>query len=584
MLKTNKRIKKVPLPIVQKSLLCIVLNIMFFSGSNLKAQTIAPYLFGQNAWLTDTIGTGGTMQYYGGQLKNNWQKVKDSKFTSVRIGGIGYDRYGPTVFQLLKLIDSIQINGGEPIVQISNFDNNGITYTAAMAGARVTAINVTNIGSLQRKVKYWEISNEPDGYAGNHSTTQIATYTKAFATQMKLADSTILIIAPQLSSYKPPAPSINRLTIDSLTNTSIATTDITGSVPGHTYGYVDFIGFHFYPFDGSYNPATRDSIINHITANTKFKSNLDALNLRLNTANSNHSRTSNPLKIAITEANMVNTNPLPALSDTLATGLSANSFIAGQFWAEILEYCMKDSVQFLNFWSVLEGTGQNSATDRGYLRQVNASKRPTWFHFKMVAENFKGTFKPNLYTSNLSTYKAFGYKNTAANEVGVIVMNQDLQSPRGTDTSVDTLRINFNNSAPTSLSDMKFYFNDSASAIPEYHCSITNETTMLLVFDITSGALIRKEVYNLGDALRTIDTGPEVWNLTSTTPITTQDQFNSYYDAVYSDLVISPPVGGITEVSTDSKTFRFSNTATINGDFEVPLGAEFTLLPTVTCP
>ena len=107
---------------------------------------------------------------------------------------------------------------------------------------------------------------------------------------------------------------------------------------------------------------------------------------------------------------------------------------------------------------------------------------------------------------------------------------------------------------------------------------------MLLVFDSNSPyALLRKEVYNLGDALRTIDTGPEVWNLGTSTPITTQAQFNSYYDAVYSDLVITP-ASAILEGSSDTKIFRFSNTATINGDFEVPLGAEFTLLPTVSCP
>jgi hypothetical protein len=129
--------------------------------------------------------------------------------------------------------------------------------------------------------------------------------------------------------------------------------------------------------------------------------------------------------------------------------------------------------------------------------------------------------------------------------------------------------------------------NTAIGASGVYNCTITKETTMLLIFDITTGALVTQQVYNLGDALRTTDTGPETWGLTSSTPIVTQADFNSYYDAVYSDMLIQPNSSNILEGSTDIKTLRFSNTATVdgvNGTFTVPSGAECTFLPTITCP
>src|ERR1035437_899162 len=149
---------------------------IFSSPDKMHAQAIAPYLFGQNAWMPGTIGgTPYTAHNYNGSLSTHWQDVQDSRCVSVRIGGDAYDCEAPaftyvtgppTTAQLLTLINDIQTHGGEPIVQIAYGDGNATNgaLTSTQAGALVYAINVTNISSIQRKVKYWSIGNEPDLY------------------------------------------------------------------------------------------------------------------------------------------------------------------------------------------------------------------------------------------------------------------------------------------------------------------------------------------------------------------------------------------------------------------------------------
>jgi len=540
-----------------------VLIILLFSCIYLpmKAQTIAPYFFGSNAWMPDSIGTH---KWYG-TLANHWQDVKASHCVSVRIGGNGYDQKTssggpPTTHQLLVLIDSIQVNGGEPMVQIDYADGdttNG-ALTSTQAGALVTAINVTYLSSIQRKVKYWIIGNEPDKFYTNPRNTAagMAIYIKAFAAKMKTADTTISIIAPELSSYNPGSTGI----LASLL-TYGGGNDITRQVPSHSYYYVDYISFHYYPFDST---QTRANVISKITSTGGFKDNLDSLTAKLTSPNSH--RSSNPIKIAITEGNINWRNP----SDKTVTGLSACSYIAGQFWAEMMEYCMQKNVQFLNFWSVIEGS------DLGFLRNSNGSKRPTWFNFSLVSENFKGTFLPNLYTGDSITYKAFAYKNTIANEIGVIVMNQNIQSPRGTDTTTNTFSINFNNAVPDAA-NMKFKFAATNAVIGTsgtYNCSIRKESTLLLVFDITTGGLKKRETYSLQDALRTTDTG-------TLTYITDSTVYSNHISSSVSSSIV---IGTGTSITAGTpKVFKATNSITINGPFSSGTSA-LTLEVVQACP
>jgi hypothetical protein len=445
------------------SLLFITLSILLFNLVHLQiqAQPISTYFFGQNAYMPDYIGT----THYYGTLDSHWQEVKDSRCVSVRIGGNQYDKdnaHGgpPTTAQLVALINNIQVNGGEPIVQIDYADG---SFTSTDAANTVTAINITNLGSIQRKVKYWIIGNEPDlGYTTNNTSALIASYIKTFSTAMKgvSGQSDIKIIAPEFSYYYAPNPTSPMIT-------SLLThgggNDITGLVTGQSYYYVDYISFHYYGFDGTQTTAAQ--VISQITSTNQLSDMLGHLSGLLTTANGY--RSASPLQMAVTEGNINYQNP--AVADSALSQVSANSFIAGQFWAEMMATCMKNSVQFMNFWSVIEGNdGTFWVSNKGYLRGVNAGKRSTWYHFKILAENFNGTFVSATIASPNSDFKAFGSYNPT--QIAVMVMNQNASSYN--------YSLNLNNSATLGSYAKKIHFSTGINiASKTYDRTIGANTT-----------------------------------------------------------------------------------------------------------
>src|ERR1041384_11374 len=170
-------------------LIIIALGI-FFIGGKLDAQTIPAYFFGQNAWMPDTVGNAAACTdppcIFNGNLHSQWGKIRDSRATLIRFGGIAADKNMPTNYQYIKMIDSIRAKGMEPIIQVSFHK---YKYNAQQAAALVQYINVTK----GRNIKYWSIGNEPDLEYGYTSSSQVAAYIKPFASAMKDVDPTILI-------------------------------------------------------------------------------------------------------------------------------------------------------------------------------------------------------------------------------------------------------------------------------------------------------------------------------------------------------------------------------------------------------
>ena len=110
-------------------IIIIIFVISFLKES--KSQTlISPYLFGQNAWMPDSIGEEKTW----GQLDNLWQYVDNCNIKLIRIGGIAYDELFTSNYQIINLIDSIRSIGAEPLIQVSYDDG---TYTANQASQMV---------------------------------------------------------------------------------------------------------------------------------------------------------------------------------------------------------------------------------------------------------------------------------------------------------------------------------------------------------------------------------------------------------------------------------------------------------------
>jgi hypothetical protein len=447
----------------------IFIAIILFLGlsiSNFQSQTISPFIFGQNAWMPDTIGKASSCMdppcLLNGKLHKKWADVASSGAKVVRFGGISPDKNRPTDYQYIKMIDSIRSRGMEPVMQVP-FMN--WRYTAQQAAAIVQFVNITK----SRNVKYWIIGNEPDlGYSFT-SSSQIAAYIKTFSSAMKAVDPTIKIIGPECAWY-------NQGIINGLT-TPNGPDDITGKDNFGRY-YIDAISFHIYPFNGS---QTRSQVIFKLTSPGSFQDNLIALNQRLNNCNSFHGRTgTDVLRTAVTEANVSWQN---SSSDGLYAN-GANSFIGGQFIAEMMGIAMKQNVQFLNIWSVIEG---NSLINNiGYLDPSSGKRKPSFYHFQLLADHFSGNYLNGV--SGNTMVKTFGCKKQ--NEICVLIMNEDQSNGLNFALSLNSSPISGNYPLKLNIDAnlSSAYFTDYISA----------QSTILLRFDIY-GNLLEKIVYSLDE-------------------------------------------------------------------------------------
>jgi hypothetical protein len=454
---------------------------LFIIGTT-QSQNISGHFFGQNAWMPDTIGNANNCTdppcILNGKLQQNWGNIKDSKAQLVRFGGIAPDKNMPTNYQYIKMIDAIRANGMEPIMQVPFYNNR---YTAAQAAAIVNYINVT----MGKNIKYWVIGNEPDLAYSYNSAQQVAAYFKPFASAMKAVDPNILIIGPECAWF-------NKNIIDGLT-TPNGPYDITGrDAAGRTY--LDIISFHFYGFNGT---QTRPDVLTKLTAADQLQDNLVYLNNRVDVCNAIHNRPgTSAIKTAITEANI---NWQNASTDNLY-GVGANSFVGGQFIAEMMAVGMKNKVDFINMWSTVEGN--NTELNIGYIDAVNGHKKPSYYHFKMMAEAFKGAFANG--TTNVANVKAFGSNN--GQTISVMILNQD-------QNNTYNYALKLNSSAITGNAALKININAGSSI--ETSGTIQPQSTLLLEFD-GRGVLVKKTEYTIANAAANVP--PTV---TSNAPSTT---------------------------------------------------------------
>ena len=451
----------------------IFFSIFLFVSFQGKSQNISVKIFGQNAWMPYSIGS----IIYNGKLDSIWKKVIDSKAKIVRYGGIAVDKNMPTHNQYLSIIDSIKYNGMEPVIQVPFYNNK---FTAAQAAEIVEFVNIVS----HKNVKYWVIGNEPDNVYGYVNSAQVADYIKKFSAEMKKKDPTIKIIAPETAWY-------NQNILDGLT-TPGGVSDITGKDSLGNF-IVDLISFHIFPFRGT---QKRSEVISFLSGPGNFEDNLSLLTRKIADCNSFHQRNSNsPLRIAVTEANINWKNPQ---ADGVF-GVGANSFLGGQFWAEMIGICMKKNVDFINFWSVIEGN------ELGYLNQVSTLPKPSYYHFKMLADNFNGIYCNGK--DNKANIKSFGSKN--GNQISVIILNQDQSNDFIYKLRLDTNLISGTNPLKINI--------DAGTAI-EYSDTAFEESSALLVFN-SSGKLIKKCVYKLyGNADKNM---PPVCNsISSISPLT----------------------------------------------------------------
>lgn len=455
--------------------LLIAACIYCLSTLSLNAQTTIPTdYYGMNAWMPDSTGT---KKYYG-KLEQKWKEIGDSKPKIIRIGGIASDRYPFTDSQLLNLIDSIQLIGAEPIVQVPVW---GGIQTAANAARLVELVNITQ----GKNVKYWSIGNEPNHVYDNvdydlggnvYGRAEYAASVRAFSIAMKTVDPNIKTIAGELAWYYD-------VWINELIKPGGAD-DISGN--NGTHDYIDYFSFHRYPFNRYSNPQTRATAINALVA---FETVTNDLNTRIATANATHSR-SNPLQYGLSEVNINTVNQDNNDSD----GVGSNSFLAGQWWADIMMTGIQQGAQFMTFWSAIEGS-DGSLTDNGYISHTTGKLKPIYHHFQLCAQNMSGTLYP--VTENGDSVKVYAAKN-AADEWHLLILNYN------ENTNFDT-RIRLDNATITGSEVLKI--NVDGGVAKEIIFTVAANSTHLLELN-SCGVLINQLVYSQTNANN--DEPPEI--------------------------------------------------------------------------
>lgn len=435
---------------------------------------IPPHFFGINAWMPAKIGNDDK----GGKLEEKWQEIKDSGVKIMRYGGIAVDRdANPDLTivrsQYLTLVDSMRSRGIEPVLQVPYW---GGTYSATQAAALVSFIN----GSPNsRGVKYWSIGNEPDLDKDNYpykpvTTTKIANYIRSFSAAMKAADPTIKILGPELTWGDPNL-------LDPLTTCNGTGDDITGTDPSTGRYYIDIISFHAY--HGMSGEQLRSEVVGKLAPSEGFQQRLGTLKTRLTGC---HNRTgANAILIAVTETNVghQNTNDFESSSDI--GGVDAKSFLGGQFWADTLGVSMLHGVDFVTFWSVVEGD------ELGYIGHDTGAKRPSYYHFQMMAKNFRGSVVTA--TDNRDNVKSFAAKDS--DQVAVMLLNME----ESTDLPY-TVRLNTSAIATGTLK-----VNVNAAMTGETSGTIDRQSSIVLIFD-AGGALRKKIEYKRFGASAPVET------------------------------------------------------------------------------
>lgn len=413
--------------------------------TQISAQEISPFLFGQNHWLAN--GDEGRVGY----LNQLWPKVKASGVKMIRIGGNGYERNFPDRERLNRMIDSIQGIGAEPILQVSRF------FTALQAKELVEYYTKGD----GRKVTYWSIGNEP--LLHDEETLEIVQeFILRLATAMKEVSPEIKIFVFDEAGLR--MPEYGELCGGSM--------DITGlKVNGQWL--IDGFSFHNYPNGIEFN---RDDVV--FKGPQSILNDIKQLNELIEKANEKHRRIGEEgLMWGLTEFNVTWSNP-----DRETSGYGNPSFLGGQFIAEIFGYGMQYGAHMMNMWCINETDAVS--TDFGYLGFPREFyPRSSYYHMQMMSENMQGLFVPS--GNNKEYVKTIA--SSDSEKITLIIMNQH-------NSENYNFEVNLNGKTAKSKADLIILVNGKITKT--YTGSIPNQSTLLLVFD-KSGNLIKKMEYNL---------------------------------------------------------------------------------------
>jgi hypothetical protein len=505
--------------------------ILFCFSIGIFAQQIPLKYWGINYWMpkkyiyNPTIPNGDVDKPYVQQL------VKDAGCIFHRIAGNGYDVYGTAIG-----IDSLTNDYILAIQKVKNVNPNAkfliqVPFKCGTFTADSAAKLVQNIKAKFPTEKfYYAIGNEIDRYRKppnkKYFSWEFAAIIKSFAIEMKNKDATIKIVVPALSSYGV-TDSLNKSIMKQLIG---GADSITGKITGSPYPllngtafYADVIDFHSYGgLNGNLSGATNNAafnsnkigLINYAgVAGVGFSSELDSLIGRLNIVNA--TRPSSPLTFAITEMNVCYKNqpaPIAGNKYTNSTeGLSARSFFAGQYWADLMSTLLKKGtstsatspkVEFIMPWSIHEALGNGSYFDLSMTKGLASASAPkpvsSYYHYQLLSTYFKGKYVDGI-TNKAPITKTFASLIDSSG-IHVMLLNRDTVGYK--------FSIGFRNNAPAAPLQLTYNISssnlplDSANTYPtglNPNDSIGPNTTVLLFFNCR-GTRMWKKSYSLTDA------------------------------------------------------------------------------------
>jgi hypothetical protein len=412
---------------------------------NAAAQTISPYLFGQNHWM-DRSDEGRRPGY----LYMLWPKVGESGVKIIRIGGIGYENNFPSRERLTAMIDSIRGTGAEPFLQVPRH------FTEKQASQLVKDFKYRD----GKGVRFYCIGNEP--LCNNKGAVEeVHKYIMRLAPAMKSADPKIkILVFDECTFYREPYEALcgGRL-------------DITGKDKKGNW-IIDGFSFHNYPNGRDFK---RDNVI--FSGPFSIRRQAQQLNEMMESANLKNGRTGDARLIwGLTEVNVTYVNP-----DREISGYGNPSFLGGQFIAEIYGIGMEFGAFTVCPWSIVET--DRVRTDFGYLGLPSEFyPRSSYYHTQMMAQNMKGKFLPS--GSNNSFVKPIASKSE--NEICIMLMNRDQYH----DFEFDLIL----NKEGTSNKPLKVF--TDAGLEKTISGTIPNQTTIMYVLS-NSGEIKKKYIYGL---------------------------------------------------------------------------------------
>ncbi|HEY4105894.1 MAG TPA: hypothetical protein VGM44_18465 [Polyangiaceae bacterium] len=417
---------------------------------------------------TSAIGSGAPLDphliginYWGeSDTEALWPTVQASGVKLIRFGGAGADKEQPTNQRFADVATAIRKIGAEPYLQVSRF------FDATRAKQLVDFVN--NQQALH--VVYWSINNEPDIDANEDlmSVSDTANLIMTLGSAMKEADPTIQIFAPETAYYH----------VEYLGPMLGGANDITGKDANGNY-YIDGVSFHAYPFGANY---TRDQAVG---AAAGIGGSVTQLLAAMNSANQKNGRTgSHALKWGLTEFNMTYNNP----GDNSVGSFGVNSFLNGQFFAEVFGVGMANSAVTMDPWSIHESNGDEGLTDLGYLDgPVNSAKpRSSYYHLQFLAQNFTGRFAPAKSTQPLLRAVAAG----DGTRVSVLLLNESTDQNYEFGVRLDNGQLMQAKAVTVDI---------DAALAAEYSSTIPAQSSMLLLFDNT-GKVTKRMDYAIADA------------------------------------------------------------------------------------